>query len=44
MMTARRLRQQLAVPAATTGDGLARDLSDYDTAFGVVVDKDGQGA
>ena len=41
-MTARRLRQQLAAPAPTTGDGLARDLSDDDTAFGVVVDTDGQ--
>ena len=40
--TARRLRQELASPPPVIVDDLARDLSDYDTAFGVVVNTDGQ--
>jgi hypothetical protein len=40
--TARRLREELASPPPVVVDDLARDLSDYDTAFGVVVNTDGQ--
>lgn len=40
--TARRLRQELASPLPAVVDDLARDLRDHDTAFGVVVNTDGQ--
>lgn len=40
--TARRLRQASLEPAATADDGLRRNLADYDTAFGVDLEADGQ--
>jgi hypothetical protein len=40
--TARQLREEIACPPPAALDDLARDLSDYDAAFGVVVDSDGQ--
>lgn len=40
--TARRLREELASPPPVIVDDLARDLSDYDTAFGVVANTQGQ--
>jgi hypothetical protein len=40
--TARRLREELAGPRPAVVDDLARDLSDYDTAFGVAANSDGQ--
>jgi hypothetical protein len=41
--TARRLREAILHPAAVTADdGLGRDLSDYDAAFGVDLTSDGQ--
>ena len=40
--TARRLREELASPAPAVVDDLARDLGDYDTAFGVVANTQGQ--
>ena len=40
--TARRLRQELASSPAVVVDDLARDLREYDTAFGVAASTDGQ--
>ena len=40
--TAKRLREELASPPPAVVDDLARDLSDYDTAFGVVANTEGQ--
>ncbi|NMM25401.1 MAG: hypothetical protein HHJ11_18345 [Phycicoccus sp.] len=40
--TARRLREELASPRPAVVDDLARDLRDYDTAFGVVANTQGQ--
>jgi hypothetical protein len=39
--TARRLRQELGSPPPVVVDDLARDLREYDTAFGVAANTDG---
>jgi hypothetical protein len=40
--TARRLREDIGQPAAATSGDLLRDLADYDTAFGVDLDSNGE--